>query len=607
MVPFSSRPYRGDLVVCSPSIARFHEQICRAFGAVATLPGDPRSEYRWGGVPDGYDSELLEFARSYFLSSLLSKFDDGKPSLDKERTTWLRFHEAEDLCRSTNHRLAHFGLTSPFSREILYAKKLIERVLGSFDWDDVARNFAFGPGATTRLSRRKADRYYKFSGNPETTYNNAALADACIRLSPAWERSIAPFCGEEYAGYCKVVRGNRVVTVPKNFKTDRTIAIEPDMNIYVQKGIGAVIRRKLKRVGCDLNDQTRNQRLSRVGSLANTLSTIDFSMASDTVSRGVVGILLPVDWLSALEQCRSQKGVLPSGEEIFYQKFSSMGNGFTFELESLIFWALAQAACHFTDSEATRVAVYGDDVILPKAATSLFVDLTSYLGFKPNADKSFSDGPFRESCGKHYHNGHDVTPIYVKRPVRHLTDLFLMHNQIRRYVQYTESWLPSEWREGLLAVCRWLRSKAPSSWRKRALPISGFGDGAFVGASDERLYDRSYEQSVASLRRFQSMYRRHPDGWDGVLVRTLVATTDEILVEGPGLLVKQLHSLSAREPVTRCESHALVNCMVCSRIDHLLVGLGGASDRNQGGSVYPVIDTGWRKGEIYIPYAQFTA
>jgi hypothetical protein len=50
---------------------------------------------------------------------------------------------------------------------------------------------------------------------------------------------------------------SKVRVVPKNAKTDRTICIEPDLNIFVQLGIGAVIRERLKAYGLDLNTQVK--------------------------------------------------------------------------------------------------------------------------------------------------------------------------------------------------------------------------------------------------------------------------------------------------------------------------------------------------------------
>lgn len=438
------------------------------------------------------DFSSLEAARgSLLLRELFSKYDDGKPSPEKEKVTWKRFQVAETLCTETNSIVPKTFGFDPFWRAVAWR---IREVLGTFRWDECARFFEFGPGGTTRLTRAKAARAYKYSGRPETTLGNAVLASCAISMKPIWNQ-IA--CSSE-EGPCqpvKVVPGNSILVVPKNYKTDRTIAKEPCMNMYIQKGIGRVIRNRLKSVGVNLDDQTANQRAAREGSLLNSLATIDLSMASDTVAYELVSFLLPNEWWWALEQSRSPVGVLPSGEVIPYQKFSSMGNGYTFELESLIFWAITQQVCCPNVNESdSRVLVYGDDIVVPsdKAAESL--RRLWQAGFTPNESKTYIEGPYRESCGKHYYLGCDITPFYVREPVKHLFRLFLVHNNVYRWGERTGV----EVTEALTK----LKSFAPARWRLPRLP-DGYGDGAFIGAVDDLRLDP------------------HPFGWEYWVVQAL--------------------------------------------------------------------------------------
>lgn len=433
-----------------------------------------------------------KFARDYLLSEILSKLDDGLPSPTKAKTTWDRFFEAEELCRQTNEALRKpsfgpdvFNVRSPYS-VIMTAQRYMGRLLGRLDWNEVAVGFGWGPGASTRLSRARAHTPNKFDGRPESTIGNAALASAAIAAVPRWKAGLT---FEEGSGYCKIVPGNRIVTVPKSYKTDRTIAIEPDMNMYVQKGLGAVIRRRLRRVGIDLDDQSKNRRLALLGSFTGTLATIDLSMASDTVSYELVRLLLPPDWFDALEQCRSYEGVLPSDvaaergipERLRYQKFSSMGNGYTFELETAIFCCLAWATAELYDEEDHRISVYGDDIICPTRIAGPLMEVLRVAGFKPNAQKTFSTGQFRESCGIHALNGYDVTPFYIRRTPATIDDLFLLHNQLYRWCMRVKHVLDVS---AFWPLIQWLRGLAPPRWRKPRLP-DGFGDGAFIGTFDE--------------------------------------------------------------------------------------------------------------------------
>jgi hypothetical protein len=563
MANLRGRSLRAAFVDCAPPLARIHERIVRALGAlergsygepgggcvspvtgrngwpiipcISAGPVGPVMLYGTlsGDFADGNVNEESEFGVRYFLEEWLSKLDDGKPSPAKAATTWDRFHQAEESCRTANHVIRSWR-KSPYEQEINLARRICDTILGPFSWDFAAKGFGWGPGATTRIPRRKSDAAHKYCGTPQTTIGNAILANAVLKYNPLWSRELPDLTEDQGVGKCFIVPGNRIVTVPKNYKTDRTIAIEPDMNIFVQKGIGGYMRSRLQRAGIDLNDQTRNQRGAFIGSLSGLLATIDMSMASDTISRSVVDLLIRPDWADALGQSRSPFGVLPSGEKIFYQKFSSMGNGYTFELETLIFYSLSLAVTHLLGLEVARVSVYGDDVIVPSAAVERLNGLLSFLGFTPNEKKSYSTGRFRESCGKHYYHGHDVTPFYVKKPPTTLLDLFKLHNQIFRFEKRAESWLGPHRLAELKEVRRWLRSYAPARWRKPLL-LEGIGDGAFVGEFDEVLPSRA------------------PRGWDGWICDSIVTIPvhDESL-DSHGLLVKSLGLLERSSGKPRC-------------------------------------------------------
>ncbi len=503
------------------SLARFERDLCASLGEPLRADlGEPGAgHYLSTGEP-------RRDLSAYLLSEFASKLDDGKNDASKERTSLEKFREAERLCFETNQRLAVSGFTGQFEQAMVLARKVAAKILGRFDWDVAAEGFGWGPGASTRLPRTKSDAAYKYSGTPETTIGNAILADAAIRHVPSWKQELDKLTPGD-VGYCKIVAGNRIVTVPKNYKTHRTIAIEPDMNMYVQKGIGSVMRKRLKAVGINLDDQTRNQRLAQVGSITGSLATIDLSMASDTISRVLVEKLIRPDWLEALEQSRSPFGVLPSGEKIFYQKFSSMGNGFTFELETVIFLSLALAWCHIHGEEVSRVSVYGDDIIIPSAVAESFLGLLTFCGFKANEKKSFWTGPFRESCGKHYSNGFEITPFYVRRVTSRLNDLFLLHNNLWRWFQRSKSVLSVAEVDHIEGMLRSLKRLAPAKWRRPRIP-DGYGDGAFVGFFDE------------------ITPKLHPDGWECWVVNVLLEQSTVIYTDAPGLLPKALHNIYRR-------------------------------------------------------------
>jgi hypothetical protein len=295
------------------------------------------------------------------------------------------------------------------------------------------------------------------------------------------------------------------------------------MNIFLQKGIGGVIRKRLKRVGVDLNDQTHNQELAREGSISGKLCTVDLSSASDTISQEVVRHLLPTDWFEAMSSLRSETGILPNGSRIRYQKVSSMGNGFTFELESLLFWALADATRFHVGEMDRRMAIYGDDIIVPVGMYPTLKSVLEFAGFEVNSKKTHVDGPFRESCGKHYFLGTDVTPIYFKDKVDSYPRYIWACNQLKRWSHNgclgLETTFRPLWDE--------IHGRLKGFWSKPHIP-DGMGDGALIGDFDEVRPQRA-------TRGFQ--------GWK---VTHFNQVRETFIPEGPSALLKSLWFLGKK-------------------------------------------------------------
>lgn len=427
------------------------------------------------------------FMAVYQAAELVSKLDCLDFGVNRAEAAVKKFLEMEEVCSQTNLKLVSLDSTvfptADVSSVFHRARRKIERLLGRFSWEETEPFLAFGPGASVGVTRRRSHAVNKFGlERPTTTGECATLAEAFIKTSPQWCSTVPVLSGRSEDCF-SVVRGSRVTTVPKNAKTDRVIAIEPLMNMFFQKGIGGVIRRRLRGVGVNLDCQLRNQEKARQGSLDGSLATIDLSSASDCVSRGLVEWLMPDDWKLAMKICRSKSSVLPSGEEIFLQKFSSMGNGYTFELESLIFWALSSECTHLMGESTRDNCVYGDDIIVPVGVVPLLLEVLEFAGFKPNSSKSFWEGPFRESCGKHFFLGHEVTPLYVRKHVGTPERKLWLANSIRRlasrFVGYGYG-CDKRFEGAYLGVIREL----PRKYRNLSIP-EGFGDGGLVRDFDE--------------------------------------------------------------------------------------------------------------------------
>jgi len=218
----------------------------------------------------------------------------------------------------------------------------------------------------------------------------------------------------------------KLVFVPKSAKTHRPIVVEPALNGLWQLGVGSYLKGRLASLGIDLRDQEVNRKLALQGSITGSHATIDLKSASDTLSLGVVSELVPSEWVEFLHQLRT--GHICYDDRVHeLEKFSSMGNGFTFELESSIFWAIARACMRVSGVDDQELGIYGDDIVIPTNAVSLLMEVLDWAGFWVNPQKSFWTGSFRESCGADWLNGHDVRPFYIKDEVSDRV-LYTLHN-----------------------------------------------------------------------------------------------------------------------------------------------------------------------------------
>lgn len=380
--------------------------------------------------PSQYDS-ADSFRRDYVVYNYLRKYVGLDTKIDKKTVALSKWYAAEEQCAVTNNSLSSGSYIS-YEAEcaILRARRKISRVLGDFGFDKVLRSVGMGPGSSFDVSRR---------AKPGSKYSlPITVTPECLHLAKAWlsldmhfafsrERGILPEGAYSVTNDSfHVVKGNRMSFVPKDSTTDRVICVEPTFNIFLQKGVGGYIRRQLRKFGIDLDLQSRNQELARLAQ-ALGLATLDLSSASDSICIELVKLLLPLDWWLYLDQIRSHYTFLSKDKGWKkLTKWSSMGNGFTFELETLLFWALCPE-----DSQTS--SVYGDDIICDQSSAEEYIKILNGLGFTINKAKSFVDGRFFESCGKHFFDGIEVTPCYQKEEmssafsyVRAFNRLFLL-------------------------------------------------------------------------------------------------------------------------------------------------------------------------------------
>lgn len=399
----------------------------------------------------GRDTDAAFFAAKYQLGSFLKKYPEK--GIDSREAALKKFYQAERICSLFNEEnfqaLLALNQRHPDFVGVLDEMRYdIARLLGEYpNVDRVVELSKHGPGTSVLghlYNKGKTTNFFKWSTLPYTcTVDCVPYAKKAILEDPRWIGALddayrkalsiklgAPIDMDHFWSHVlKVVSHSRLTTVPKTVETDRTICIEPLFNVFLQLGVDSVIRARLKaRWGYDLNDQTLNQNLAAEGSVNGEFATIDLSAASDSVSLKICELLLPEAWYALLLDLRCAETRI--GDEIIpLSKLSSMGNGYTFAIESLIFGAIARTAMKRTKTTG-RSAVYGDDIVLPTNAVSYLKELLTLCGFTVNTDKSFWYGPFRESCGKDFFNGINVRPFFLKKKINCLKDLLYVYNSI---------------------------------------------------------------------------------------------------------------------------------------------------------------------------------
>lgn len=402
-------------------------------------------------------------AHDYWLdasvTSFLRKWQPLPTSFDRKAVAVENFWRSEQQCCRTNIRLAPLlenclddSRDEAVWRVIRQIRKEVSSILGpapetvygsDHPWADREIDILdgrHGPGATYGDKGQLTTVADKMSSRP--TITAGALGWLFNWSETKWATSVASNITGSTINF---VRGNRFTTVPKDCAKDRGIAVEPSINVFYQLALGRVLKARLKRAGLNLPlAKEKHMQVACEASSRGNYATIDLSNASDTVARSLVKLLLPPEWYSLMESLRSPTTVI-NGQVVYLEKFSSMGNGYTFELETLLFAAISKIAtreCGLPAKLGSDVYVFGDDIIVPTDAAQSVIAVLRFLGFTPNVQKTFLSGPFRESCGGDFFLGVDVRPYFQKDELSEPQHYIALANGIRRMAKANA---PARW------------------------------------------------------------------------------------------------------------------------------------------------------------------
>lgn len=160
-----------------------------------------------------------EFLPAYWAVESFSKtpIDIG---VDREAEALRAFLEAEDLCKASTSRVFRAD-TSDKSNLVRRIRRRLAWLLEGICPAEVIQRARWSGGATSSLPAALASPQNKWGLATHTTsgatwwmqYWNSTFQDQAFRN-------------------LEIVESNRILTVPKNAKTDRVIAAEPDWNMF---------------------------------------------------------------------------------------------------------------------------------------------------------------------------------------------------------------------------------------------------------------------------------------------------------------------------------------------------------------------------------------
>lgn len=537
--------------VGSSKAKRFSDLLAR--GEWALLQQQRMSDPKTYRYPTAFHKDVLitEITRKLLLPG---------DTISRREAAVRNFWASEAQCHAANLRLSRYANKGPFEGPhdiavddfISRWRKELKRVLGAAPWALTPR---FPPGST--LTHR---------GKLITIPDKMQAASSVYSHS---ERFVSPYFIGTLIGTeaPSVVRANRFFTVPKDSQKDRGCCMEASRNVMLQLDVGRALKARYKRrYSVDLRDAPELHReLAQAASMDGSLATIDLSNASDTVCKALVDLLLPPNWRELLNSLRATHTEI-DGRMVRLEKFSSMGNGFTFELETILFRSLAVV---ITDDHP-GCSVFGDDIIVPTQYARAMIAALRFFGFTPNEEKTFCDGPFRESCGGDFFQGHPVRGYYMKELPDEPQKWIGVANGLRR-ADPTLRWVKSAWRYAVDQVPKQFRHFGPHGlgdlviWDPDAKPKPRLFRGTCSGGVD-------WEVELDAWTTVQPVTRKLPleAYWspEVVLAAASYGVGPEVSYRGntEGIRVKHVPAYGVADPTPflGCEprEEALVDCEV---------------------------------------------
>lgn len=299
------------------------------------------------------------------------------------------------------------------------ARKIVKSVLGPFDWSEWRESGKLGVNSCVGFPYQQAYLFNKVEGPITGSIRQLELLNKWFgdydNVIHAWhfEKDVSHVDALDFS------------QVPKSFKINRGMMPNTLAGTCITSAIGDMIARRLcakvydeiQPLDLDLSRTPgRHYYLAKKASKDRIKVTTDLQSASDCFISELVNRLVPRDWYRILKDsripyCNIKRKGFKGNKKTRYslQSFMTMGIGFTFPLQTLLYYAIIKAIQELHGSYG-RISVFGDDLIYPRRIHGAVVSVLTDCGFLVNEEKTFVDEFFRESCGGDFYHGIDVRP-----------------------------------------------------------------------------------------------------------------------------------------------------------------------------------------------------
>jgi len=359
-------------------------------------------------IPDAYEASPYCFKWSAQLRDLLKKFrfsDDMYTRDELEELTIGKFMAVQTANPSTRPD------SEIISSVLRKARGICREILGKYDAARHIELCRFGSRAAKGVSLRNAaldKRLGLLTGSVDHIawfQNHVLPEDNLLRLAIREAREIIR------PGLVSVCSSLDLQCVPKSYKSLRTIMPNSGIGNFYTNGLGDLIVERLDEYGLKIGlMQEKHKRYARLASITRRIVTADLSAASDSFTTWLVNSVVPREWFQVLKLGRIPDVTLEDGSTQRLTSFMGMGIGYTFPLQTLIFYSLIKAiGAHL--GVAGIYSVYGDDLVYPRKIHRYVKAIFPRLGFNLNGDKTHVTTSFRESCGGDFFDGVDVRPF----------------------------------------------------------------------------------------------------------------------------------------------------------------------------------------------------